>query len=186
MHTLDVEEKEGVLCMLKTFASTLKEEYAQYVEETVKIVEPMLSFSADPKIRQVAASILPELLNCLNAATIPKESLVVAGKRFADALILAHNKDESVETKSIHMLALGKIYRTLGHFMTLAHTKALIAKILNYFKQSDEQLNMLREYDADREEEVQKAMQEEEELSLIHICRCRRYAVCRSRWSPYH
>eukprot|EP00826_Nyctotherus_ovalis_P000886 TRINITY_DN10071_c0_g2_i1.p1 TRINITY_DN10071_c0_g2~~TRINITY_DN10071_c0_g2_i1.p1 ORF type:complete len:237 (+),score=40.53 TRINITY_DN10071_c0_g2_i1:27-737(+) len=26
----------------------------------------------------------------------------------------------------------------------------------------------------------------EERLSLIHICRCRRYAVCRSRWSPYH
>eukprot|EP00826_Nyctotherus_ovalis_P006556 TRINITY_DN11567_c0_g3_i1.p1 TRINITY_DN11567_c0_g3~~TRINITY_DN11567_c0_g3_i1.p1 ORF type:complete len:235 (+),score=44.45 TRINITY_DN11567_c0_g3_i1:160-864(+) len=25
-----------------------------------------------------------------------------------------------------------------------------------------------------------------EELSLIHICRCRRYAVCRSRWSPDH
>eukprot|EP00826_Nyctotherus_ovalis_P024321 TRINITY_DN18827_c0_g1_i1.p1 TRINITY_DN18827_c0_g1~~TRINITY_DN18827_c0_g1_i1.p1 ORF type:complete len:307 (+),score=63.07 TRINITY_DN18827_c0_g1_i1:45-965(+) len=23
-------------------------------------------------------------------------------------------------------------------------------------------------------------------LSLIHICRCRRYAVCKSRWSPYH
>ena len=23
-------------------------------------------------------------------------------------------------------------------------------------------------------------------LSLIHICRCRRYAVCRSRGSPYH
>ena len=22
-------------------------------------------------------------------------------------------------------------------------------------------------------------------LSLIHISRCRRYAVCRSRWSPY-
>ena len=23
-------------------------------------------------------------------------------------------------------------------------------------------------------------------LSLIHICRCRRYSLCRSRWSPYH
>ena len=23
-------------------------------------------------------------------------------------------------------------------------------------------------------------------LSLIHNLRCRRYAVCRSRWSPYH
>eukprot|EP00826_Nyctotherus_ovalis_P037851 TRINITY_DN3491_c0_g1_i2.p1 TRINITY_DN3491_c0_g1~~TRINITY_DN3491_c0_g1_i2.p1 ORF type:complete len:311 (+),score=72.76 TRINITY_DN3491_c0_g1_i2:136-1068(+) len=32
-------------------------------------------------------------------------------------------------------------------------------------------------------EKVQKAQLE---LSLIHICRCRRYAVCRSRWSPYH
>eukprot|EP00826_Nyctotherus_ovalis_P012022 TRINITY_DN13138_c0_g1_i2.p1 TRINITY_DN13138_c0_g1~~TRINITY_DN13138_c0_g1_i2.p1 ORF type:complete len:119 (+),score=4.36 TRINITY_DN13138_c0_g1_i2:89-445(+) len=27
---------------------------------------------------------------------------------------------------------------------------------------------------------------ETHKLSLIHICRCRRYAVCRSRWSPYH
>ena len=24
------------------------------------------------------------------------------------------------------------------------------------------------------------------DLSLIHICRCRRYSLCRSRWSPYH
>jgi len=25
-----------------------------------------------------------------------------------------------------------------------------------------------------------------QKLSLIHICSCRRYAVCRSLWSPYH
>ena len=25
-----------------------------------------------------------------------------------------------------------------------------------------------------------------EELSLIHIWRCRRSTLCRSRWSPYH
>ena len=24
------------------------------------------------------------------------------------------------------------------------------------------------------------------DLSLIHICRCRRLLTCRSRWSPYH
>ena len=24
------------------------------------------------------------------------------------------------------------------------------------------------------------------DLSLIHICRCRRIERCRSRWSPYH
>eukprot|EP00826_Nyctotherus_ovalis_P043861 TRINITY_DN4676_c0_g1_i2.p1 TRINITY_DN4676_c0_g1~~TRINITY_DN4676_c0_g1_i2.p1 ORF type:complete len:185 (-),score=75.36 TRINITY_DN4676_c0_g1_i2:15-569(-) len=27
---------------------------------------------------------------------------------------------------------------------------------------------------------------EVKELSLIHICRCRRLLTCRSRWSPYH
>eukprot|EP00826_Nyctotherus_ovalis_P011389 TRINITY_DN1296_c0_g2_i17.p3 TRINITY_DN1296_c0_g2~~TRINITY_DN1296_c0_g2_i17.p3 ORF type:complete len:205 (+),score=66.27 TRINITY_DN1296_c0_g2_i17:280-894(+) len=26
----------------------------------------------------------------------------------------------------------------------------------------------------------------QEDLSLIHICRCRRLLTCRSRWSPYH
>eukprot|EP00826_Nyctotherus_ovalis_P016884 TRINITY_DN14924_c0_g2_i2.p1 TRINITY_DN14924_c0_g2~~TRINITY_DN14924_c0_g2_i2.p1 ORF type:complete len:108 (+),score=26.47 TRINITY_DN14924_c0_g2_i2:53-376(+) len=31
-----------------------------------------------------------------------------------------------------------------------------------------------------------KYMSKANYLSLIHICRCRRYAVCRSRWSPYH
>eukprot|EP00826_Nyctotherus_ovalis_P004726 TRINITY_DN11043_c0_g2_i1.p3 TRINITY_DN11043_c0_g2~~TRINITY_DN11043_c0_g2_i1.p3 ORF type:complete len:203 (+),score=52.07 TRINITY_DN11043_c0_g2_i1:1901-2509(+) len=31
-----------------------------------------------------------------------------------------------------------------------------------------------------------KAFFTNKRLSLIHICRCRRYAVCRSRWSPYH
>ena len=32
------------------------------------------------------------------------------------------------------------------------------------------------------EESVRRAI----ELSLIHICRCRRYSFCSSRWSPYH
>eukprot|EP00826_Nyctotherus_ovalis_P053130 TRINITY_DN6854_c0_g1_i12.p2 TRINITY_DN6854_c0_g1~~TRINITY_DN6854_c0_g1_i12.p2 ORF type:complete len:164 (-),score=32.61 TRINITY_DN6854_c0_g1_i12:13-504(-) len=40
-------------------------------------------------------------------------------------------------------------------------------------------------------EEIKKLLgkledEKESNLSLIHICRCRRYAVCRSRWSPYH
>eukprot|EP00826_Nyctotherus_ovalis_P025078 TRINITY_DN19383_c0_g1_i1.p1 TRINITY_DN19383_c0_g1~~TRINITY_DN19383_c0_g1_i1.p1 ORF type:complete len:120 (+),score=24.65 TRINITY_DN19383_c0_g1_i1:241-600(+) len=34
--------------------------------------------------------------------------------------------------------------------------------------------------------ELEYSESEEFSLSLIHICRCRRYAVCRSRWSPYH
>eukprot|EP00826_Nyctotherus_ovalis_P034349 TRINITY_DN2844_c0_g2_i4.p3 TRINITY_DN2844_c0_g2~~TRINITY_DN2844_c0_g2_i4.p3 ORF type:complete len:217 (+),score=65.46 TRINITY_DN2844_c0_g2_i4:468-1118(+) len=36
------------------------------------------------------------------------------------------------------------------------------------------------------EEKVKTVRENGISLSLIHICRCRRYAVCRSRWSPYH
>eukprot|EP00826_Nyctotherus_ovalis_P058883 TRINITY_DN8141_c0_g1_i2.p1 TRINITY_DN8141_c0_g1~~TRINITY_DN8141_c0_g1_i2.p1 ORF type:complete len:285 (+),score=109.53 TRINITY_DN8141_c0_g1_i2:155-1009(+) len=34
--------------------------------------------------------------------------------------------------------------------------------------------------------ETEESQHDNLKLSLIHICRCRRYAVCRSRWSPYH
>ena len=30
------------------------------------------------------------------------------------------------------------------------------------------------------------SLKSDKELSLIHICRCRRRLRCRSRWSPYH
>eukprot|EP00826_Nyctotherus_ovalis_P021904 TRINITY_DN17151_c0_g2_i1.p1 TRINITY_DN17151_c0_g2~~TRINITY_DN17151_c0_g2_i1.p1 ORF type:complete len:409 (-),score=83.45 TRINITY_DN17151_c0_g2_i1:12-1238(-) len=33
---------------------------------------------------------------------------------------------------------------------------------------------------------ITETLRKDFHLSLIHICRCRRYAVCRSRWSPYH
>eukprot|EP00826_Nyctotherus_ovalis_P022243 TRINITY_DN1730_c0_g1_i4.p1 TRINITY_DN1730_c0_g1~~TRINITY_DN1730_c0_g1_i4.p1 ORF type:complete len:108 (-),score=26.18 TRINITY_DN1730_c0_g1_i4:16-339(-) len=39
---------------------------------------------------------------------------------------------------------------------------------------------------AHRETVVEWLVDMQLKLSLIHICRCRRYAVCRSRWSPYH
>eukprot|EP00826_Nyctotherus_ovalis_P032816 TRINITY_DN26423_c0_g1_i1.p2 TRINITY_DN26423_c0_g1~~TRINITY_DN26423_c0_g1_i1.p2 ORF type:complete len:114 (+),score=34.83 TRINITY_DN26423_c0_g1_i1:75-416(+) len=57
-----------------------------------------------------------------------------------------------------------------------------------------EETNTLAEEEKENQEETNnaKSMNEEEtlddqdKLSLIHICRCRRYAVCRSRWSPDH
>eukprot|EP00826_Nyctotherus_ovalis_P029388 TRINITY_DN23214_c0_g2_i1.p2 TRINITY_DN23214_c0_g2~~TRINITY_DN23214_c0_g2_i1.p2 ORF type:complete len:177 (-),score=63.60 TRINITY_DN23214_c0_g2_i1:10-540(-) len=50
----------------------------------------------------------------------------------------------------------------------------------------DETETKMRELAADREKRLNRLRDEVMSLSLIHICRCRRYAVCRSRWSPYH
>eukprot|EP00826_Nyctotherus_ovalis_P029864 TRINITY_DN2368_c0_g2_i2.p1 TRINITY_DN2368_c0_g2~~TRINITY_DN2368_c0_g2_i2.p1 ORF type:complete len:238 (+),score=59.17 TRINITY_DN2368_c0_g2_i2:149-862(+) len=35
-------------------------------------------------------------------------------------------------------------------------------------------------------QEITKYLDKPIDLSLIHICRCRRLLTCRSRWSPYH
>eukprot|EP00826_Nyctotherus_ovalis_P022213 TRINITY_DN17287_c0_g2_i2.p1 TRINITY_DN17287_c0_g2~~TRINITY_DN17287_c0_g2_i2.p1 ORF type:complete len:342 (-),score=52.68 TRINITY_DN17287_c0_g2_i2:22-1047(-) len=52
-------------------------------------------------------------------------------------------------------------------------------------KQSEDFFSVVRAKVAQLENAIDK-IQKSVSLSLIHICRCRRYAVCRSRWSPYH
>eukprot|EP00826_Nyctotherus_ovalis_P014261 TRINITY_DN13956_c0_g3_i2.p4 TRINITY_DN13956_c0_g3~~TRINITY_DN13956_c0_g3_i2.p4 ORF type:complete len:102 (+),score=30.05 TRINITY_DN13956_c0_g3_i2:424-729(+) len=37
-----------------------------------------------------------------------------------------------------------------------------------------------------KREEREGIYWQDNNLSLIHICRCRRSTLCRSRWSPYH
>ena len=154
LTTTEIEVKEMALQMLKLFAFVLKEDYAEYVEETTKIVEPVLTFSVNTKLRKEAASILPDLLDCLKAANVAKESFIAVGRRYIHDLLNAHNKEADIETASIQILALKKLYRIIGHFMTQNDTKVMVAKILNYFKESDEQKDILHEYgDLEKEED---------------------------------
>eukprot|EP00826_Nyctotherus_ovalis_P019839 TRINITY_DN1616_c0_g1_i1.p2 TRINITY_DN1616_c0_g1~~TRINITY_DN1616_c0_g1_i1.p2 ORF type:complete len:147 (+),score=33.88 TRINITY_DN1616_c0_g1_i1:257-697(+) len=53
-------------------------------------------------------------------------------------------------------------------------------------KRAELELLKLKEINATTAKSHSINTSKEHELSLIHICRCRRYAVCRSRWSPYH
>eukprot|EP00826_Nyctotherus_ovalis_P041432 TRINITY_DN4164_c0_g2_i2.p1 TRINITY_DN4164_c0_g2~~TRINITY_DN4164_c0_g2_i2.p1 ORF type:complete len:451 (-),score=61.18 TRINITY_DN4164_c0_g2_i2:22-1251(-) len=46
--------------------------------------------------------------------------------------------------------------------------------------------HIFRKHNSASEETLRLLCDKLIKLSLIHICRCRRYAVCRSRWSPYH
>eukprot|EP00826_Nyctotherus_ovalis_P042352 TRINITY_DN4344_c0_g3_i6.p1 TRINITY_DN4344_c0_g3~~TRINITY_DN4344_c0_g3_i6.p1 ORF type:complete len:214 (+),score=53.51 TRINITY_DN4344_c0_g3_i6:61-702(+) len=62
----------------------------------------------------------------------------------------------------------------------LSETKEEIKSELNY---CDEALSKCDEY-TKTTSDIHNLV--DYYLSLIHICRCRRYAVCRSRWSPYH
>lgn len=169
INTAEIDEKEQALEMLKIFACQLKEKYAPYVEETTKIMEPVLAFSVNSRLRRQAASALPELLQCLKAAEVSREVLVEVGKRYINDLIAVHEKELSSETKTVQVMALKKIYEVLGHFMTPPDTKNLVDKILACFKSSNEQREALCHYKILEKEECEEEETNSETQTYIEI-----------------
>eukprot|EP00826_Nyctotherus_ovalis_P027082 TRINITY_DN21117_c0_g1_i1.p2 TRINITY_DN21117_c0_g1~~TRINITY_DN21117_c0_g1_i1.p2 ORF type:complete len:127 (-),score=36.19 TRINITY_DN21117_c0_g1_i1:10-390(-) len=76
-----------------------------------------------------------------------------------------HNTTNSEEKRRIYADLTWKLREVERELQNL---RANHKQDINRLKALEEEITMLRR------------------LSLIHICRCRRYAVCRSRWSPYH
>ena len=150
------------LQMLQVFAVELKEKYAEYVEETTKIVQPMLAFGPNSGLRKESANILPSLLSCLKKAEIPNEALIIAGKRYISDLLEAHDKELSTEVKISQILAIKSVYETMGHFMSPGDTKIIIERILGYFKTSNDLRNVIVQKEKDEKDEDDE---EEEEAS---------------------
>ena len=164
LSTSEIEEKEMALQMLQVFCVQLEEKYAPYVEETTRIVEPVLTFGPNSELRKEGAAILPNLLQCLKKAQIPAEHLITAGSRFIADLLTAHDKETHAEVKSSQVLALKDVYETMEHFMSPADTKVVIAKILSFFKDSqDRKSAILSHKEAAKDEEEPEEEEEEGE-----------------------
>eukprot|EP00826_Nyctotherus_ovalis_P030602 TRINITY_DN24423_c0_g2_i2.p1 TRINITY_DN24423_c0_g2~~TRINITY_DN24423_c0_g2_i2.p1 ORF type:complete len:344 (+),score=50.53 TRINITY_DN24423_c0_g2_i2:143-1174(+) len=141
-----------------------------------------------------------DLVGCENmAAAITRQGeLYTWGKAYKGALGLYNTEGSALEEANIPTkIALPEgttvMHAAVGfsHMLVLAHEKGTNRRIIYGF--GDNSKNQLGEKDinvykstitffADKVPYLVAAGH----LSLIHICRCRRYAVCRSRWSPYH
>lgn len=64
IRTAGLEDKAAACIMLVCYARELKEGFAPYVEETVKLMVPMLKFYFHDGVRSAAAESLPWLLEC--------------------------------------------------------------------------------------------------------------------------
>ena len=76
-----------------------------------------------------------------------------------------------------------KVWLAVAISNILISDKQLAPEEKGYFKDA-----VMMVENEDLQKQLLEAMKNREilELSLIHICRCRRYSLCRSRWSPYH
>ncbi|CAB4063018.1 IPO5 [Lepeophtheirus salmonis] len=64
IRTTGLEEKAAACQMLVCYARELKEHFVDYVEDTVKLMVPMLKFLLHDKVRSTAADSFPCLLEC--------------------------------------------------------------------------------------------------------------------------
>eukprot|EP00826_Nyctotherus_ovalis_P014385 TRINITY_DN14001_c0_g1_i8.p1 TRINITY_DN14001_c0_g1~~TRINITY_DN14001_c0_g1_i8.p1 ORF type:complete len:195 (+),score=31.14 TRINITY_DN14001_c0_g1_i8:177-761(+) len=69
------------------------------------------------------------------------------------------------------------------HMKTIRENEVLAEELMGEFKVTRDKISEVAKKLGLKRIQVYKWYWD---LSLIHICRCRRYAVCRSRWSPYH
>lgn len=68
ISTADIEDKDVALQALLTIIDVLKETYLPYVEETAKLILPLVGYTVNPGIREVSATILASLIVVVKTA----------------------------------------------------------------------------------------------------------------------
>eukprot|EP00826_Nyctotherus_ovalis_P036902 TRINITY_DN3317_c0_g3_i1.p1 TRINITY_DN3317_c0_g3~~TRINITY_DN3317_c0_g3_i1.p1 ORF type:complete len:282 (-),score=105.60 TRINITY_DN3317_c0_g3_i1:22-867(-) len=106
--------------------------------------------------------------------------------KYKDNLLLIDGKERDLQVlKSNLARSEDRGAEVRGQAIKTLQDNKVLQSLLDKYRDDVEAERRLREQEVARKlavEEEKKRL----ELSLIHICRCRRYAVCRSRWSPYH
>eukprot|EP00826_Nyctotherus_ovalis_P054004 TRINITY_DN7052_c0_g2_i11.p1 TRINITY_DN7052_c0_g2~~TRINITY_DN7052_c0_g2_i11.p1 ORF type:complete len:184 (+),score=49.19 TRINITY_DN7052_c0_g2_i11:1647-2198(+) len=148
--------------------------------EVAEFFKALLELDADNDFADVfASSILPAFIDYTTAG----EDAVTA---FA-ATELMVTYVESNKARSVQLLVRGDVLKKLVEVM--AGKKILRLSVIKLFKalllHDSEEINQYF-ISNDLLAPLFDIIKMNRDLSLIHICRCRRYAVCRSRWSPYH
>eukprot|EP00831_Metopus_contortus_P021854 TRINITY_DN1985_c0_g1_i1.p1 TRINITY_DN1985_c0_g1~~TRINITY_DN1985_c0_g1_i1.p1 ORF type:complete len:588 (-),score=104.43 TRINITY_DN1985_c0_g1_i1:23-1786(-) len=144
LSTSETEEIEMGLQMLQVFATELREHFAPYVEETSKIVEPMLTFMSNPDLRKQSAKLLAPLLKSLSTAGCSRDSVVNIGSKFIALLLNSHQKEVHTDVRSAQVLGLKYVIDEIGHFMNAKDTEIMIGKVLEFFNKTDERKKALK------------------------------------------
>lgn len=83
--------------MLAVFIDECGAGFAPYVEETAKILIPMLNYNANDDIRASVAEALPGLVKAAKEAGASTEQLFAISKQFTNAIYMAAKEETSTE-----------------------------------------------------------------------------------------
>ncbi|XP_039251343.2 importin-5-like [Styela clava] len=164
IKTTGMEQKATACQMLVCYARELKEGFANYAEEVVKLMVPLLKFFFHDGVRASAAESLPLLMEC--ASLRGDEYVAQMWGYIAPNILEAVSQEPDADVMPMVMEALAKCIELRGHGCFTMEQYQELAKTLNsmlekHFTRAQERQEKRK--DEDYDEEVEETLQDEDE-----------------------
>ncbi|XP_033332142.1 karyopherin beta 3 [Megalopta genalis] len=170
IKTAGLEDKASACEMLVCYARELKEGFADYAEEVVRLMVPMLKFYFHDGVRTAAAASLPYLLDC--AKIKGPQYLEGMWAYICPDLLKAIDTEPESEVLLELLYSLAKCIETLGTgclgAQPMAELLRILDKLLNkHFERAVARLEKRKDEDYDEVVEEQLADEDDEDVYTL-------------------
>ncbi|CAB3220948.1 unnamed protein product [Arctia plantaginis] len=167
IKTAGLEDKASACDMLVCYARELKEEFAEYAEDVVKLMVPMLKFYFHDNVRTAAAESLPYLLEC--ARIRGPQYIQGMWAYILPELLKAVDSEPEQEVQVELLNSLAKCIELLGAGCLSDEMMAEVLRILNkllteHFERATERRQKRADEDYDEVVEEQLADEDNEDV----------------------
>ncbi|XP_078038874.1 karyopherin beta 3 [Augochlora pura] len=171
IKTAGLEDKASACEMLVCYARELKEGFAGYAEEVVRLMVPMLRFYFHDGVRTAAAASLPYLLDC--AKIKGPQYLEGMWAYICPDLLKAIDTEPEYEVSLELLYSLAKCIETLGTgclgAQPMAELLRILDKLLNeHFERAVARLEKRKDEDYDEVVEEQLAEEDDEDIYTLN------------------
>ncbi|XP_067614434.1 importin-5 [Eurosta solidaginis] len=170
IRTAGMEEKASACEMLVCYARELKEGFADYAEEVVRLMVPMLKFYFHDGVRTAAAESLPYLLDC--AKIKGPQYLEGMWLYICPELLKVIGTEPEADVQSELLNSLAKCIETLGpnclNEEAMTQVLEIITKYMGeHFERADKRLQARNEEDYDDGVEEELAEQDDTDTYIL-------------------
>eukprot|EP00096_Caligus_rogercresseyi_P013318 TRINITY_DN5993_c0_g1_i1.p1 TRINITY_DN5993_c0_g1~~TRINITY_DN5993_c0_g1_i1.p1 ORF type:complete len:1098 (-),score=338.86 TRINITY_DN5993_c0_g1_i1:478-3771(-) len=170
IRTTGLEEKAAACQMLVCYARELKEHFVNYVEETVKLMVPLLKFLFHDKVRATAADSFPCLLEC--ARIRGSEYLQSTWSYICPNLLAAISVEIDVDVKIDLLRSLARCIELLGvgclnNEQMQELLQIMIKSFSGHFERQEERLARRKEEDYDEGVEEKLEDQNDDDVYIL-------------------
>ncbi|ALC46856.1 Karybeta3 [Drosophila busckii] len=170
IRTAGMEDKASACEMLVCYARELKDGFAEYAEEVVRLMVPLLKFYFHDGVRSAAAESMPYLLDC--AKIKGPQYLEGMWLYICPDLLKVINTEPEPDVQSELLNSLAKCIETLGPNCLNEESMKQVLEIVNkylvdHFERADKRLAARAEEDYDDGVEEELAEQDDTDIYIL-------------------